>query len=449
MDSNDIVVGLDIGTVNITAVIGECDTDRNGEPVLKVVGVGSVPSEGIRNGVIINKEAASACIVQAVEDAVNMSGRDVEEVVCGISGEHVKGLNSLGVVMVDSRRRGEKPEITEQNKQEAMRSAGAIPEVPDRGTFFVMPIEYKVNNQGGIKNPLHMIGNRLEVQAHIITASTSAMKNLKNCIERSEYGIMNMVPITLADCKSVLIPEEEKTGVMVIDIGGGTTEVGIQMNGATYFTGVVPIGGKYVTSDIAAVLKLSGDIAEKIKVNRGVCHEQLVGADETIEIPVTSGTFGDRNVSRLKVCEIAKARMWEIFSKVKRAVEDAKVMQYVNSGIVVTGVGALLPGVSEVAEEVFKIPVRIGDPIGFTVDIEKDGKKIDGDIYKNPKYAGAIGLAQIGLDMKTRAQIEKNRKKYDKGMSSPDDIPTEGGDGFFKKVGKWAWGKTKSFVKDF
>lgn len=449
MDSNDIVVGLDIGTVNITAVIGECDTDRNGEPVLKVVGVGNVPSEGIRNGVIMNKEAASACIVQAVEDAVNMSGRDVEEVVCGISGEHVKGLNSIGVVKVDSRRRGEKPEITEQNKQEAMRSAGAIPEVPDRETFFVMPIEYKVNNQGGIKNPLHMIGNRLEVQAHIITASTSAMKNLKNCIDRSEYGILNMVPITLADSKAVLIPEEEKTGVMVIDIGGGTTEVGIQMNGATYFTGVVPIGGKYVTSDIATVLKLSGDIAEKIKVNRGVCHEQLVGADETIEIPVTSGTFGERNVSRLRVCEIAKARMWEIFSKVKRAVEDAKVMQYVNSGIVLTGGGALLPGVSEVAEEVFKIPVRIGDPIGFTVDIEKDGKKIDGDIYKNPKYAGAIGLAQIGLDMKTRAQIEKNRKKSDKGMSSPDDIPTDGGDGFLKKVGKWAWGKTKSFVQDF
>ena len=195
MDSNDIVVGLDIGTVNVTAVIGECDVDRMGEPVLKVVGVGNAPSEGIRNGVIINKESASSCIVQAVEAAVNMSGRDVEEVVCGISGEHVKGLNSIGVVKVDSRRRGEKPEITEQSKQEAMKSAGAIPEVPDRETFFVMPIEYKVNNQGGIKNPLHMIGNRLEVQAHIITASTSAMRNLKNCIDRSEYGIQNMVPI--------------------------------------------------------------------------------------------------------------------------------------------------------------------------------------------------------------------------------------------------------------
>ncbi|MBR4376153.1 MAG: cell division protein FtsA [Spirochaetia bacterium] len=448
MDSNDIVVGLDIGTVNITAVIGEYDTDRSGEPVLKIVGVGNVPSEGIRNGVIINKESASGCIVQAVEDAVNMSGRDVEEVVCGISG-HVKGMNSIGVVKVDSRRRGEKPEITEQNKQEAMRSAGAIPEVPDRETFFVMPIEYKVNNQGGIKNPLHMIGNRLEVQAHIITASTSAMRNLKNCLDRSDYGIQNMVPITLADCKAVLIPEEEKTGVMVIDIGGGTTEVGIQMNGATYFTGVVPIGGRYVTNDIAAVLKLSGDIAEKIKVNRGVCHESLVDDNETIEIPVTSGSFGEKSISRLKVCEIAKARMWEIFSKVKRAVEDAKVLQHVNSGIVLTGGGALLPGVDQVAEEVFKIPVRIGVPTGFTVDIDKDGKKIDGEIFNNPRYAGAIGLAQIGLDMKIRSQMEKNRKKPDKGMGPHDDIPEEVGDGFFKKVGKWAWDKTKSFVKDF
>ena len=438
MDSNDIVVGLDIGTVNVTAVIGECDTDRNGEPVLRVVGVGSIPSEGIRNGVIINKETASSCIVQAVEAAQLMAGRDVEEVVCGISGEHVKGLNSIGVVKVESRRRGEKPEITEQNLQAAMKSAGAIPEVPDRETFFVMPIEYKVNNQGGIKNPLHMIGNRLEVQAHIITGSTSAMKNLKNCIERSEYGIQYLVPITLADCKSVLVPEEEKTGVMIIDIGGGTTEVGIQMNGATYFTGVVPIGGKYVTGDIAAVLKLSSDIAEKIKVNQGVCHESLVDAKDVIEIPGTSGTFGDRNVSRLLVCEIAKARMWEIFSKVRRAVEDAKAMQYVNSGIVLTGGGALLPGVSEVAEEVFKIPVRIGAPVGLT-GVAKD--------YENPKYAGAIGLAQIGLDMNIRAQMAK--RKPDIGKSSRDDIEPDGGDGLLKKMGKWAWDKTKNFVKDF
>ena len=446
MDSNDIVVGLDIGTVNVTAVIGECDTDRNGEPVLKVVGYGDVPSEGIRNGVIINKEAASACIVQAVEDAVNMSGRDVEEVVCGISGEHVRGINSIGVVKVESRRRNEKPEITEQNKNEAMRSAGAIPEVPDRETFFVMPIEYKVNNQGGIKNPLHMIGNRLEVQAHIITASTSAMRNLKNCIDRSEYNIQNMVPITLADSKAVLIPEEEKTGVMVIDIGGGTTEVGIQMNGATYYTGVVPIGGKYVTSDIAAVLKLSTDIAEKIKVNRGACHESMVEAKETIDIPVSSGTFGDSRISRLKVCEIAKARMWEIFSKVKRAVEDAKAMQYVNSGIVLTGGASLLPGASEVAEEVFKIPVRLGNPIGFNIDSEMERKKVLAGLYQNPKYAGAIGLAQIGLDMKIRARMA--RRRPDAGKSSRDDIEPEG-NGFFKKAGKWMWDKTKNFVKDF
>ena len=438
MDSNDIVVGLDIGTVNVTAVIGECDVDRMGEPVLKVVGVGNAPSEGIRNGVIINKESASSCIVQAVEAAVNMSGRDVEEVVCGISGEHVKGLNSIGVVKVDSRRRGERPEITEQNKQEAMKSAGAIPEVPDRETFFVMPIEYKVNNQGGIKNPLYMIGNRLEVQAHIITASTSAMKNLKNCIERSEYGIQNMVPITLADCKAILVPEEEKAGVMVIDIGGGTTEVGIQMNGATYFTGVVPIGGKYVTSDIAAVLRLSSDIAEKIKVNQGACHESLVDDKEMIEIPVTSGSFGERTVSRLKVCEIAKARMWEIFTKVKRAVEDTKTMQYVNSGIVITGGGALLPGVSEVAEEVFKIPVRIGVPLGLT-GAAKD--------YENPKYAGAIGLAQIGLDMKIRARMAKRRP--DPGKSSREEMPQDEGDGMFKVAGKWLWTKAKNFVKDF
>ena len=284
-----------------------------------------------------------------------------------------------------------------------------------------------------------MIGNRLEVQAHIITGSTSAMRNLKNCIDRSEYGIQNLVPITLADCKAVLVPEEEKTGVMIIDIGGGTTEVGVQMNGATYFTGVVPIGGKFVTNDIAAVLKLSNEIAEKIKVNQGACHETLVDKKENIEIPGTSGTFGDRTVSKLLVCEIAKARMWEIFTKVKRAVEDAKAMQYVNSGIVLTGGGALLPGVSEVAEEVFKIPVRVGVPLGLS-GIAKD--------YESPEYAGAIGLAQIGLDMKIRA-YQMAKRKPDVSKNSHDDIEPDGGDGLFKKVGKWAWTKTKNFVKDF
>jgi cell division protein FtsA len=284
-----------------------------------------------------------------------------------------------------------------------------------------------------------MIGNRLEVQAHIITGSTSAMRNLKNCIDRSEYGIQNLVPITLADCKAVLVPEEEKTGVMIIDIGGGTTEVGVQMNGATYFTGVVPIGGKFVTNDIAAVLKLSDEIAEKIKVYQGACHETLVDKKENIEIPGTSGTFGDRTFSKLLVCEIAKARMWEIFTKVKRAVEDAKAMQYVNSGIVLTGGGALLPGVSEVAEEVFKIPVRVGVPLGLS-GIAKD--------YESPEYAGAIGLAQIGLDMKIRA-YQMAKRKPDVSKNSHDDIEPDGGDGLFKKVGKWAWTKTKNFVKDF
>ena len=190
---------------------------------------------------------------------------------------------------------------------------------------------------------------------------------------------------------------------------------------------------------IAAVLKLSNEIAEKIKVNQGACHESLVDKKENIEIPGTSGTFGDRTVSKLLVCEIAKARMWEIFTKVKRAVEDAKAMQYVNSGIVLTGGGALLPGVSEVAEEVFKIPVRVGVPLGLS-GIAKD--------YESPEYAGAIGLAQIGLDMKIRA-YQMAKRKPDVSKNSHDDIEPDGGDGLFKKVGKWAWTKTKNFVKDF
>lgn len=164
-------------------------------------------------------------------------------------------------------------------------------------------------------------------------------------------------------------------------------------------------------------------------------------------MPAASGSFGERNISRLMVCEIAKARMWEIFSKVKRAVEDAKAMQYVNSGIVLTGGGALLPGVDQVAEEVFKIPVRVGAPTGFTVDIEKDGRKVDGEIFANPRFAGAIGLAQLGLDMKVRGQMA--RKRLDMGKGTDDDMKPDVGDGLIKKVGKWSWKKIKSFAQDF
>ena len=304
----------------------------------------------------------------------------------------------------------------------------------------VMPIEYKVNNQSGIKNPINMIANRLEVQAHIITGSTSAIRNLRNCIERSEYDIQDVVPITLADCRAVLSQEEEKGGVMVIDIGGGTTEVGVQMNGAVYFTGAVPIGGIYVTRDIANVLRLPEDIAEKIKVNQGCCHESMVDEKDNIELPAASGAWGDRTVSRLSVCEIAKARMWEIFTKVKRAAEDANVMQYVNSGIVLTGGGSLLPGASEVAEEVFKIPVRIGVPAGLSGDAKE---------YEDPRYAGAVGLAQIGMDSKVRAQMEKLRRKPERGISSHDDAVPENDNGKIKKFGKALTGKIIDFLKDF
>lgn len=445
MDSDNIVVGLDIGTANVTAVIGEYDTDRNGEPVLKLVGYGNVPSEGIpsdgiHNGVIINTEAASACIVQAVEDAVNMSGRDVEEVVCGISGNHMKSFNLERSFSMYPKKPGE---FTELDMHKLLKMAGVIPDDLNRSTVSVIPIKFIVDDRIEVKDPVGMKGNILALKAHVITASTSSVNNLKNCIERSEYSIQNMIPITLADCKSVLISEEEKAGVMIIDIGGGTTQVGVQMNRATYFTGVVPIGGKYVTNDIAAVLKLSGDIAEKIKVNRGVCHESLVDPKENIEISDASGMLGERSISRIKMCEIAKARMWEIFSKVKENVEKEGAMQYVNSGIVLTGGGALLPGAEEVAEEVFKIPVRLGNPIGFTVDIEKDGKKIDSEIFKNPKFAGAIGLAQLGLDIKIRSRMAK--RKPDAGKNFHNDMPAEAGDGILKKARKMMW----NFLKDF
>ena len=244
MTSDRVIVGLDVGTVNVKSIIGVSTYNRVGEPVFKIVGVGSVPSEGIKNGVVINKEAASSCIAQSIDAAQQMAGRDVESIVCGIGGEHVKGENYSGVVPVQGRRRDEKPEVTERDIKNVMVSAEAIPEVSDRETCYSMPIEYKVDNRPGIKDPRNMIGCRLEVKAHIITASKSAVKNLRSCISSADYILQNTFPITLANCKAVLSPEEERGGALVIDIGGGTTDVGIQMNGATYFTGVVPMGGK-------------------------------------------------------------------------------------------------------------------------------------------------------------------------------------------------------------
>lgn len=440
MISERVIVGLDVGTVNVKSIIGVSTFNRVGDPIFKIVGIGSVPSEGIKNGVVINKEAASSCIAQAIDAAQQMAGRDVEGIIVGIGGEHIKGENSTGVVAVQPRRRDERPEVTDRDIQKVMDSAGNIPAVSDREIVYRMPIEFKVDNRSGIKNPINMFGGRLEVNAHIITASRSAIKNLRNCISAADYDLENNFPITLADCKAVLSPEEEKAGVILIDIGGGTTDIGIQMDGATYYTGVVPMGGRLVTSDLAIVLKLTTEDAESIKINQGTCHESYVDANENIIMPISSGTWADKNISKQEVYEIIRARMWEILTEAKKAVIDSRCMNKVNGGIVLTGGGAMLSGACELASEIFGMPARLGYP----QDLDKDEKD-----FSNPKYVGAIGLAKIAFDqmekIKKRPDIEVERDDFDDDRyvssrkSGDDDSVTGTAKKAAKKAGSFLW----------
>lgn len=376
---NRIITGLDIGTTKVTAVIGEVTSDGR----VDIVGIGNAPSKGLRKGVIINIENTVKAIQEACKEAQHMAGVHVDSVYASIAGDHIKGFNSRGVIAISRKNR----EISEKDKARAIEAAKAVAIPADHEVIHVLPQEYLVDNHDGIKDPVGMRGVRMEVDAHIVTSATTSKENILKCIKKAGYDVKSITMEQLASSEAVLSPDERELGVALIDIGGGTTDVAVYVEGHIWHSYVLPLGGNNITNDIAVGLKTPYDEAEKIKKRYGYAIMDLVNDEEMIKVP-SRGNRKNRFVSRKILAEIIEPRVEEIFKMVKEDIETAGYADLISSGIVITGGSSLMEGMIEFGEEIFNIPIRRGEPMGI-------GGLVD--VVSNPAYSTGVGLILYAL----------------------------------------------------
>jgi len=327
---------------------------------------------------VINIEATLRSVVDAIESAEQMAGREVKRVVSGIAGSHIEGLNSRGVVAVTGKGR----EITSSDVDRVIEAAKAVSIPMDREILHVIPRDYVIDEQSGIKNPLDMIGVRLEVEVHMITGSVTAAQNLVKCVNRAGFEIQQVVFSSLAAAEAVLSQDEKDLGVIVIDIGGGTTNVLVYRDGAPYHSFVLPVGGAQVTGDLSIMLKTSTESAEKIKREAGCAYEPLVEEGEPVIVPGVGGR-PPIQASREQVCQVIQPRMTEIFRMVRERLDKQRLLDRIAGGLVLTGGGANLPGVVELGQDIFNLGGRVGQPGRY------GGL---GDEYQSPEFSTAVGL---------------------------------------------------------
>ncbi len=373
--AGELVVGLDIGTTKICAIVGEV-TDEG----IDIIGVGSHPSKGLRKGVVVNIEATVASIKQAIDEAELMAGCEIATVYTGIAGGHIKGFNSHGIVAVKDK------EVREADIQRVIDAAKAVAIPLDREVIHVLPQEFVIDDQGGIKEPLGMAGVRLEAKVHIVTGAVSSAQNIAKCANRTGLNVADIVLQPLASAEAVLSEDEKELGVCLVDIGGGTTDMAIFSGGAIVHTAVIALGGNNLTSDVAIGLRTPAHEAEAIKQKYGCSLSSMVSKDESIDVPSVGGR-PPRSLKRQILCEIIEPRVEEIFQLVHREIQKCGYEDLLASGIVITGGSTLLPGMPELAEEVMGLPVRRGVPRGI-------GGLVD--VVKSPIYATGVGLVLYG-----------------------------------------------------
>ncbi len=401
----ELIVGLDIGTTKICCIVGELTADG-----IDVVGIGTQPSRGLRKGVVINIDATVASIRRAVEEAELMAGCEISSVYAGIAGGHIRGFNSQGVVAIKDK------EVRQSDIDRVLDAARAINIPQDREILHVLPQEYLIDDQDGIREPLGMSGVRLEAKVHVVTAAVSSAQNIIKCCAKTGLTVSDIVLEPLASAEAVLAEEEKELGVALVDIGGGTTDVAIFSNGAIQHTSVIPLGGNHLTNDIAVGLRTPMQEAERIKMRHGSCQSAMLDRDETIEVPSVGGRV-PRVLSRRILCEIIEPRVEELFALVRHEIHKAGQEELLASGVVLTGGQALLHGMPELAEEVLGLPVRRGYPRG-----------VGGltDVVKSPQQATAVGLLHYGA----RMQLQGRRQ----GMRPGDSNVRERFIGWFKEL---------------
>ncbi len=398
---NKYVVGLDVGTTKTCAVICEVMDSQQ----LEVAGMGASESKGLRKGVVVNLDAAVSSIKKAVEDAEKGAGAAVESVFVGLSGVHIKSFNSRGAVAVNGHNR----EIGKEDIRRVIETAKAVSLPTDREIVHVLPQEFVVDGQDGIGDPLGLLGTRLEVNCHIVTSSTTAAQNIVTAVNRSGIIVADTVLQQLASAESTLTVDDKELGIALVDIGGGTTDVGVYTQGAIRHTSILPLGGDQITNDIAVGLRTTIPEAEKIKRHYGCACSMCIQEDVSFEVPSVGGRQ-PKSISRKILCEIIQPRVEEIFSLVEEDIKQAGLEKSVGGGVVLTGGTVLLEGVMDVAEHVFDLPVRLGVPAGI-------GKM--GGALTNPAYSTAIGLVLYGYRTHTQrwARAQANGSFFSKGIS--------------------------------
>lgn len=387
----NLVVGLDIGTSKVAAIVAEINPEG-----LEVIGLGTVPSNGLRRGVVVNIDAAVESVRRAVEEAELMAGCEINNVFVGIAGGHIKGFNSTGIVAIKNR------QVTEQDIRRVVDQAKAISIPIDREVIDILPQEFAIDDQDGVRDPLGMNGVRLEAKIHIVTSAISATQNIIKCCNRCGLVPANIVLEQIASSEAVLGADEKEIGVALVDIGGGTTDIALWYKGSIRHISVLPIGGEHLSNDIAAGLRTPAVEAEKIKRKYACAMSKLVGKDEVIQVPSVGGRK-PRELPRQLLCEIIEPRMEEIFQLVNREINKVGMDDMMSAGVVLTGGTALVPGIEQLGEQVFEMPVRVGKPQGIAGLI---------DIVNSPMYATGVGLVIWGKKHFLRRGFRSRDSKF-------------------------------------
>ena len=393
----NLLVGLDIGTSKVVAIVGEIKTDG----ALEIIGIGSHPSRGLKKGVVVNIESTVQSIQRAVEEAELMAGCEIHSVYAGIAGSHVRSINSHGIVAIKDK------EVVQGDVERVIDAAKAVAIPADQKILHVLPQEYIIDSQEGIRDPIGMSGVRLEAKVHIVTGADSAAQNIVKCVQRCGLAVDDIVLEQLASSYAVLTEDEKDLGVCVVDIGGGTTDIAVFGGGAIRHTAVIPIAGDQVTNDIAVSMRTPTQYAEDIKIKYACALSQLANPDETIEVP-SVGDRPPRRLARQTLAEIVEPRYEELFGLVRDELRRAGLEESVATGIVLTGGSAKMEGAVELAEEVFHMPVRLGVP-----------QYVSGlvDVVSNPIHATGVGLllyAKSNLDVqRTEGAAARGRHEVD------------------------------------
>jgi len=381
-----LIVGLDIGTSKISAIVAEVSNDGD----IEIIGMGNHAARGMKKGVVVNIESTVQSIKRAIEEAELMAGCEIHSVFAGVAGSHINSLNSHGMVAIRDK------EVSTDDLERVMDAARAVAISTDQKILHVLPQQFLIDDQEGIREPVGMAGVRLEVDVHMVTGAESAVQNIIKCIHRCDLEVDDIILEQLASSHAVLAEDEKELGVCLVDIGGGTTDVAVLINGAIRHTKVFPVAGDQVTNDIAVALRTPTKYAEEIKIKYACALRQLTNPEETIEVP-SVGDRPPRRLARQVLAEVVEPRYEELFTLIKNELQRSGLEEFCASGVVLTGGSAKMEGAVELAEEVFHMPVRIGVPM-----------EIEGltDMVKDPRYATGVGLILFGKQNQEHSGFE-------------------------------------------